>query len=72
MRFRKGADLTFDMIDPELMELYEAELRGQGLSRNTTSFYMRILRTNYKRAWRKVLRRTTALSGTCIAAWTRR
>ena len=52
MRFRKGADLTFDMIDPELMELYEAELRGQGLSRNTTSFYMRILRTNYKRAAR--------------------
>lgn len=55
MRFRKGADLTFDMIDPELMELYEAELRGQGLSRNTTSFYMRILRTNYKRAVEKGL-----------------
>ena len=55
MRFRKGADLTFDMIDPERMELYEAELRGQGLSRNTTSFYMRILRTNYKRAVEKGL-----------------
>ena len=53
MRFRKGVDLTFDMIDSELMELYEAELRGHGLSRNTTSFYMRILRTNYKLAVEK-------------------
>lgn len=50
MRFRKGMDLTFGMIDSELMELYEAELRGQGLLRNTTSFYMRILRTNYRLA----------------------
>ena len=49
-RFRKGVDLTFDKIDSEMMELYEAELRGRGLSRNTTSFYMRILRTNYRLA----------------------
>ncbi len=55
MRFRKGIDLTFDMIAPEQMELYEAELRGQGLSRNTTSFYMRILRTNYRLAVEKGL-----------------
>lgn len=55
MSFRKGMDLTFDMIDSELMELYEAELRRQGLSRNTTSFYMRILRTNYKLAVEKGL-----------------
>lgn len=50
MRFRKGIDLSFDMIDPEMMELYEADLRRQGLTRNTSSFYMRILRTNYKLA----------------------
>lgn len=55
MRFRKGMDLTFGMIDSELMELYEAELRGQGLLRNTTSFYMRILRTNYRLAVEKGL-----------------
>ena len=36
MRFRKGMDLTFGMIDSELMELYEAELRGQVMLRNTT------------------------------------
>ena len=50
MRFRQGIDLTFDMIDSDLMVLYEAELRGRGVSRNTSSFYLRILRTNYKPA----------------------
>lgn len=55
MRFRKGMDLTFNMIDSELIELYEAEMLGQGLSRNTTSFYMRILRVNYRLAVEKGL-----------------
>ena len=55
MRFRKGIDLTFDMIDAELIELYEAEMLNQGLSRNTTSFYIRILRTNYRIAIEKRL-----------------
>ena len=57
MRFRKGIDLSFDMIDAELIELYEAELLKRGLTRNTTSFYMRILRTNYKLAVEKGLTR---------------
>ena len=48
MRFRRGHDLTFEMMSAELLELYEADLRYRGLSRNTTSFYMRILRTNYR------------------------
>lgn len=50
MNFRQGVDLTFDMFDSELMELYEAELRNRGVVRNTSSFYLRILRTNYKLA----------------------
>lgn len=50
MRFRNGVDLPFSMIDSELLELYEAQMLRRGLSRNTTSFYMRILRTNYKMA----------------------
>lgn len=50
MRFRKGVDLSFDRIDSRMMELYEADLQGRGLSRNTSSFYLRILRTNYKMA----------------------
>lgn len=48
MIFREGRDMSFEMIDSELMELYEAALRSRGLLRNTTSFYMRILRTVYK------------------------
>lgn len=55
MRFREGTDLTFDMIDSELMEHYEAELRRHGLLRNTSSFYMRVLRTNYRLAVEKGL-----------------
>lgn len=55
MRFRKNIDLTFGMMDSELMELYEAEMLGQGLSRNTTSFYMRVLRVNYRMAVEKGL-----------------
>ena len=55
MRFRNGRDLTFDMIDGGLMELYEAWMLQNGLTRNTTSFYMRILRTNYKLAVEKGL-----------------
>ena len=55
MRFREGIDLTFDMIDSELMEHYEAELRRHGLLRNTSSFYMRVLRTNYRLAGEKGL-----------------
>lgn len=53
--FRKGVDLTFDMMDGMLMEFYEAWMRKCGLTRNSTSFYMRILRTNYKLAVEKGL-----------------
>ena len=55
MHFRKGIDLTFDMMDDGLMELYEAWMLNTGLTRNATSFYMRILRTNYKMAVEKGL-----------------
>lgn len=55
MQFRKGINLTFDMMDDKLMELYEAWMLKDGLTRNTTSFYMRILRTNYKLAVEKEL-----------------
>ncbi len=48
--FRCGVDLSFSMIDSRLMQLYEAYLHHCSLSRNTTSFYMRILRTVYRQA----------------------
>ena len=53
IHFRKGRDMTFDMIDSGLLELYEAWMLKSGLTRNTTSFYMRILRTNYRLAVEK-------------------
>lgn len=48
--FRKRIDLPFGEIDCELMERYESYLYRRGLVRNSTSFYMRILRAVYNRA----------------------
>ncbi len=50
MRFRNGVDLYFDMLDADMVEQYESFMRANHLSRNTTSFYMRILRCIYNRA----------------------
>ncbi len=38
-----------------MMQLYEAYLHGKGAVRNTSSFYMRILRAVYNRALEKEL-----------------
>lgn len=50
MSFRHGLDMTFDDITPEFALAYEVWLRSRHLCRNTTSFYMRILRTVYNKA----------------------
>lgn len=50
MKFRDNIDLTFDRMDSDLMELYEAYLKGRNVKRNSSSFYMRILRTIYNKA----------------------
>jgi len=50
MKFRKGVDLYFDMLDADMVEQYESFMRSNNLSRNTTSFYIRILRCIYNRA----------------------
>lgn len=49
-RFRGGTDLSAASIDADLMLGYEAYLRDEGLCRNSTSFYMRNLRSVYNRA----------------------
>lgn len=49
-RFRKFRDIRVDAIDAELMSAYEAELKMTGVSKNTSSFYMRVLRAVYNRA----------------------
>lgn len=50
MRFRQNKDFSFDDITSEFTFAYEAWLRSQQLCRNTTSFYMRILRAVYNKA----------------------
>lgn len=55
VRFRKDADLMPDAIDSDIIEGYEAYLKGEGVCRNTSSFYMRNLRSVYNRAVAKGL-----------------
>ena len=55
MQFRHDKDLLWSELDCELMQMYEAHLRSKGLARNSTSFYMRILRAVYNRAVEKGL-----------------
>ncbi len=55
MRFRKDNDVLLDEISSDLMMEYEAYLKAQGVTMNTVSFYMRILRAVYNRAVEKGL-----------------
>ncbi|MGN0309675.1 MAG: phage integrase SAM-like domain-containing protein [Bacteroides sp.] len=48
--YREGCDLHFDMLTPQLTLSYETWLKNNHLCRNTTSFYMRIMRTLYNKA----------------------
>lgn len=54
-RFREDRDLAFDDLDSDLMMSYEAYLRNNGVSPNSSSFYMRNLRAVYNRAVEKEL-----------------
>ena len=55
MQFRGDRDVLLSEIDSDLMQLYEAYLHRKGAVRNTSSFYMRILRAVYNRALEKEL-----------------
>ena len=55
MAFRDEQDLPLDGIDSDLMQQYEAWLKGRGIRLNTISFYMRIIRAVYNRAVEKGL-----------------
>ena len=55
MQFREDKDVLLEDIDSDLMLMYEAYLRGRGLTKNSTSFYMRILRAVYNRTVEKDL-----------------
>lgn len=49
-QFRGDEDLLLSEVNADLMMQYEAYLVGRGISKNTVSFYMRILRAVYNRA----------------------
>ena len=49
-RYRKNRDLSFCDIDSDMMIGYESYLQRTGVTPNTSSFYMRILRAVYNRA----------------------
>lgn len=49
-KFLGHTKLKFENIDNVLMSDFQEHLFARGLTKNTTSFYMRILRTVYKRA----------------------
>lgn len=53
--FRNGEDIMLDEINSDLMMEYEAYLKSKGVTMNTVSFYMRILRAGYNRAVEKGL-----------------
>jgi len=53
MHFRNGKDVIMQDIDSDLMESYEAYLKAKGITLNSISFYMRILRAVYNRAVEK-------------------
>lgn len=57
MRFHNGATVMPDEISSDMMMEYETFLKSNGVTMNTVSFYMRILRAVYNRAVDKGLAR---------------
>lgn len=49
-RYRHNEDIPLNCLSSEIMEGYQAWLQQQGVSQNTISFYIRILRAVYNRA----------------------
>lgn len=52
-RFREDRDVPPDEVDSDMMSAYEACLKTNGVSPNSSSFYMRNLRAVYNRAVEK-------------------
>lgn len=55
IKFRQEQNILLVDIDSDLMLMYEAYLQSSGITRNSISFYMRILRAVYNRAVEKEL-----------------
>lgn len=50
MRFREDKEIFMEEINQDIIGMYETYLKNQGLTLNSISFYMRILRAVYNRA----------------------
>ena len=50
LRYLRQPDIAISQIDTPLIDDYEHYLRQQGICSNSSSFYMRVLRTVYNRA----------------------
>ena len=55
IQYREEQDILLEEIDSDLMLSYEAYLHNRGVGKNSSSFYMRILRAVYNRAVEKEL-----------------
>lgn len=55
MKYRDERDILLEDIDSDVLQMYEAYLQKRHISKNTCSFYMRILRAVYNRAIEKEL-----------------
>lgn len=49
-RFRNGCDIAFDALDADTISQYEAWLKARGMKPNSSSCYLRTLRTLYLKA----------------------
>lgn len=49
-RFRSGGDMMIETLDADTINQYEAWLKGRGVKRNSSSCYLRTLRTLYRKA----------------------
>lgn len=49
-RFRNGTDMDINALNVEIINQYEAWLKERGVRRNSSSCYMRTLRTLYRKA----------------------
>ena len=55
MQFQENEDVLLKELNSDIMLMYEAYLRQRGLTKNSISFYIRILRAVYNRAVEKGL-----------------
>lgn len=59
MKFSDNKDLDFEEITPQLVKHYNEYLVQKGVSRNSRSFYLRVLRAIYNKAVREGMARQT-------------